>query len=245
MPTGRFIVIDGIAGSGKTTIAQAAAGWAERCGHRVFRLADAEKERGLPPRFDEIQADVLFTYEPSRTWIGGAIRGELSRTDDPYDGAEMAHAFALDRHLLYKRLILPALAAGKTVIQDRSVSTSIVYQPIMPGGLPLEELLKLPGNAQAMKRPPDHLVLTRVRPETVAERLAKRDNSLKAFSAGATGIFVDIEYMKKVDERFRAPWYRELWEKAGTQVHEIDTERPLTEVQADAERLIETLLPIC
>src|SRR5437879_6314835 len=121
---GRFIVIDGIAGSGKSTIADAAAQWAQRQGHRVFRLQEWEKAHGTPPVLADVgEANVVFTYEPTRSWIGAAIRGELSRMDEPYDGLEIAHAFALDRQSLYRRLILPALEAGKTVIQERSVSS--------------------------------------------------------------------------------------------------------------------------
>lgn len=243
--TGRFIVIDGIAGSGKSTIADAAAAWAARCGHKVFRLGDAEKATGLPPRFEDVAgADVFFTYEPTRSWVGAAIRGELSREDQPYGGMEIAHAFSLDRQILYRRLVLPALAAGKTVIQERSVSSSIVYQPIMAGGPTLEELLALPGNAQAMANTPHHVILTRIRPETSVTRLANRDKHLSAFG-GARGVFGNVDYLKRVEERFRAPWYRELWEKAGTQVHELDTDRPFPDVRADAERLIDTLLPTC
>lgn len=243
--TGRFLVIDGIAGSGKSTLADAAAAWAERCGHNVFRLGDAEKALGLPPRFEDVaDADVFFTYEPSRSWVGAAIRGELSREDQPYGGLEIAHAFALDRQILYRRLILPALAAGKTVIQERSVSSSIVYQPIMVGGPTLEVLLALPGNAQALANAPHHLILTRIRPETSVARLVNRDKHLSAFG-GARGVFGNVEYLKRVDERFRADWYRKLWEDAGTHVHELDTDRLLPEVRADAERLIDTLLPTC
>lgn len=243
--TGRFIVIDGIAGSGKSTFADAAAAWAARCGHKVFRLGDAEKATGLPPRFEDVaDAEVLFTYEPTRSWVGAAIRGELSREDQPYGGMELAHAFALDRQILYRRLLLPALAAGKTIIQERSVSSSIVYQPIMVGGPTLETLLALPGNAQAMANAPHHLVLTRIRPETSVARLAQRDRHLSAFG-GARGVFGNLDYLKRVDERFRADWYRALWETAGTAVHELDTDRSLDAVRADAERLVATLLPAC
>lgn len=245
MTTGRFIVVDGIAGSGKSTVADAASVWAARCGHRVFQLKDAERAHQEPPAFETIgDVDVLFTYEPTRSWVGAAIRGELSRKDIPYQGLEIAHAFALDRQILYRRLILPALAAGKTVIQERSVSSSIVYQPIMPGGPTLEALLALPGNAQAMERAPDHLILTRIQPEMSVGRLANRDAHLSAFGGGR-GVFADIDYLCLVDERFRSPWFRELWERRGTKVHELNTESSKEAVNAAAEQLIESLLPLC
>jgi thymidylate kinase len=234
---GRFIVVDGLTGSGKSTVLQAVTHWAVDCGQRIFLLQDWKES--APPRFEDIpDYEVYFTYEPTRHWVGAAIRYELSRTDQPYGGEELAHAFALDRELQYRRLILPALKAGKTIIQDRGVSSSIVYQPVMPNSLPVESLLKIPGNKLALQHAPTALVLTRVPADMAASRIQSRSEENK-------GVFADIEFLKKQEERFASPWFRELFESRGTKVFELDTSGSLEYTQTLATKLINHILTTC
>ncbi|MBI4435745.1 hypothetical protein HY630_03670 [Candidatus Uhrbacteria bacterium] len=234
---GRFIIVDGLTGSGKSTILQAVTHWAVECGHRIFRLQDWKEP--APPRFEDISDyDVYFTLEPTRSWIGAAIRQELSRTDQPYGGEELAHAFALDRELQYRRLIIPALAAGKTVIQDRGVSSSIVYQPVMPNSVPLEMILSLPGNKLAMEYAPNALVLTRLGAQEAALRIASRAGESK-------GVFADQEFLKKQEERFASDWFTELFESRGTRVFHLDTRGSQEESQVQATKLIDHILTTC
>lgn len=232
-------MIDGIAGSGKSTLVRAAETWARACGHRVFDLGAWSREHADPPRFEEIgEHDVYFTFEPTRQWMGAAIRFELSRTDQPYSGASLAHAFALDREIMYKRLILPALAAGKTVIQERGVCTSIAYQPIMPGALALEDILALPGNALALSRAPDHFIHARLDPAVAVERLKGRGDESR-------GVFADIDLLRRVDERFRSDWFRELFQSRGTTLHDLPTDAPIETTGTNAQALISTILTSC
>lgn len=229
-----FIIVDGIAGSGKTTVIRTIHEHLCTQGKTCFRLQDWKEER--PPTFDEInQFDVYFTYEPTRTWVGRAIRYELSQTNLPYGGEELAHAFALDRQIMYRRLILPALNAGKIVIQDRGVTTSLVYQSIMPNGLSVDEIAKLPGNKLALDHAPNHLILTTIPIEQIIERIADRKDEGK-------GVFGDIELMRRVDVRFREQWFRELFESHGTQLHTLDTSGTIEESKANAIQLISSLL---
>jgi len=239
MRTGRFIVVDGIAGSGKTSILDAASVWAKKCSHRIFDLRAWEEERKAPPLFEDVpNHDVYFTYEPKRVRIGAAIRHELSRTDLPYDGKTLAHAFAADRFIAYRRLIIPALEAGKIVIQDRSVSTSIVYQPIMPDGHSLEQLLTLPGNALAMQYPPDHLVITRLPPEMAVGRLGGRQEESR-------GVFAELEYLKRVQERFESDWFRDLFQTRGTSIRFLDTSVEKEQMIENAKTIIDHILTTC
>lgn len=232
-------MIDGIAGSGKSTLIRAAQAWSRDCGHAVFDLREWTAAHADPPRFEDVSDhDVFYTYEPTRQWIGSAIRFELSRTDRPYSGESLAHAFALDREIMYNRLVLPALAAGKTVIQDRGVCTSIAYQPIMPGGIPLEALLALPGNALALSRAPHHLILTKLDPLVAADRIRGRDEESK-------GVFADVEFLRRVDERFSSGWYRDLFRAHDTVVHDLPTDGSLEETSARAKTLISTILTSC
>jgi thymidylate kinase len=239
MTSPKFVVVDGLTGSGKSTILRAIKQWATECGHKIFDLEDWSKTHTAPPSFEEVNDfDVYFTFEPSKTWIGSAIRHEMSRTDDPYSGLELAHAFSLDRLIQYRRLILPALSAGKTVIQDRSVSTSIIYQPAMAGGPTLEELLALPGNAAALQHVPDALILTHVKPETAAARLQARANESK-------GVFEDLELLRKIAKRFAADWFSQLYHERGTSVHHFNADVSKEQMEADAKKLIEQILSSC
>ncbi len=230
-------MVDGIAGSGKSTVLRAIETWAEECHHRVFRMGQWKED--APPTFEDVKDhDIFFTYEPSRTWIGRAIRYELSRDDMPYGGEELAHAFALDRQMMYRRLIIPALAAGKTIIQDRGVSTSLVYQPIMPGGIPLETIMTIPGNKLALEYAPNALILTKLPAEQAAIRIQGRSDDSK-------GVFANVEFLKKLAVRFHEPWLRELFEAHGTTVHELDTSGTLEETSDRAQKLIDHILTIC
>lgn len=234
---GRFIIVDGLTGSGKSTVMGAVTNWTALCGHRIFRLQDWKES--APPRFEDLEDyDVYFTYEPTRNWVGAAIRYELSRTDKPYGGEELAHAFALDRELSYRRLILPALEAGKTVIQDRGVSSSIVYQPMMPDSVSLETILSLPGNKLALEHAPTALVLTKLPAVDAATRITGRGGESK-------GVFADVEFLKKQEERFAAPWFRQLFEERGTKVFELDMSGTLEHSQRLATELIDQILTAC
>jgi dTMP kinase len=232
----RFIMIDGLTGSGKSTVINTMREWITSRERRVFNLKDWNGQ--APPMFNEINDfDVYFTHEPTRHWVGAAIRAELSRVDAPYGGEEIAHAFALDREIMYKRLILPALEDGKTVIQDRGVTSSIVYQPVMKNGLTLEQILALPGNALALKHAPDYLILTRLPAQVAYERIKIRAEESK-------GVFADLEFLKQQEERYASQWFRELFEKNGTSVLALDTSLTLEEVKQNAKQIIGEILHI-
>lgn len=239
MARSQFIMVDGLTGSGKTTVLKAVRSWSERCGHRIFDLAAWCAEHRSLPRYEEIaDFDTYFTFEPTKVWVGSAIREELSRTDLPYTGLELAHAFSLDRLVLYRRLILPALADGKCVIQDRGVSTSIAYQPAMPQGPTLEALLDLPGNRLAMEHRPDHLILTSISPEEAIARATSRGGESK-------GVFEDVELMRAIDTRYHAAWFTNLFAQQGSSVHCIDMNGTIEQTQTRAVSLVSHILPAC
>ncbi len=234
---GKFIMVDGITGSGKSTILRAVMTWAEECNHRVFRLSEWTDDQ--PPSFNKIKDnDVFFTYEPTRSWMGRAIRYELSRDDEPYGGEEIAHAFALDRQIMYKRLIIPALKAGKIIIQDRGVSTSIIYQPVMPRSISLEKILDLPGNKLALEYAPDALILTKVSAELALERISKRDDESK-------GVYSHLDFLKKQEQRFEQQWFKDLFESRGTKMYELDTSGEIENSNYQAKKLIDQILTTC
>lgn len=115
MTRGRFIVIEGVDGSGKSTQARL--------------LAHALTDRGY---------NVKLTAEPTRDGPIGerllrpALTGQISIADP----RAMALLFIADRFDHCAREIVPHLAAGSVVICDRYTLSTLVYQ-----GLALRRIL--------------------------------------------------------------------------------------------------------
>jgi len=102
----RFIVLDGPEGSGKST--------------QVKLLAGALQEQGLAP---------LIVRDPGTTRIGEQIRAIL--LDPAHTEMSMRCEMLLymaARAQMMAQTIVPALAAGQTVICDRFVSSTLAYQ---------------------------------------------------------------------------------------------------------------------
>ena len=109
--SGRFIVIDGPNGVGKTTV--------------TASLAEHLRRRG---------SAVHITREPS-----GTALGELVRSAESYlSGRALALAVAADRYAHLEQEVIPALRAEEDVISDRYVKSSLVLQRL--DGLSLAEI---------------------------------------------------------------------------------------------------------
>ncbi|GAB3799672.1 dTMP kinase [Micromonospora zhanjiangensis] len=98
---GRFIVIDGPSGVGKTTT--------------TALLCDRLAEGGW---------EVVATKEPTQSTLGSTARYGT----DEYRGLTLACLVAADRYHHLEREIRPALAVGKVVVCDRYLATSLVLQ---------------------------------------------------------------------------------------------------------------------
>jgi dTMP kinase len=106
MPTrGRLITIEGLDGAGKTTVASA--------------LADVLRDRGI---------DVTVLREPGGVPAAERIR-ELVKDPDARIGARAeALLYAAARAQLVEDALKPLLNAGKWVVLDRFVDSSLAYQ---------------------------------------------------------------------------------------------------------------------
>ncbi|HZA87181.1 MAG TPA: dTMP kinase, partial [Acidimicrobiales bacterium] len=112
---GRFVVLEGGEASGKST--------------QAARLAE--------------RLDAVLTREPGGTAIGAGLRDLLldARTTGLADRAE-ALLMAADRAQHVAEVIRPALAAGRHVVSDRYVGSTLAYQGF-GRGLPVDELRRL------------------------------------------------------------------------------------------------------
>ena len=109
---GRFLVLEGIDGCGKTTQLEALAAWLPASGL-------------LSPG-----ARLIRTREPGATPLGKALRQLLLHADDveaPCPTAELL-LYAADRAQHVQCVILPALAAGHWVLSDRFAGSTAAYQ---------------------------------------------------------------------------------------------------------------------
>ncbi len=238
MTKNKFVMVDGLDGSGKGTIVDALQKWAELKGMKVLDLRLYCREKGAFPEPWEIDDyDAVVSAEPTFCFVGKAIREELIRTTDrKYSAMSLAHAFALDREILYKRVIIPAIKAGKYVFQERGISSSLVYQPVQER-IQLSELLRLAGNKTSLQFAPGLFIIAVVKPETVIKRLGarqKKDNS----------IFENLEFQRNIDSRFRSDWLRQLFEQHGSKVAYLDTDEPKTseDTQKEAVKLFEEFI---
>ena len=105
-----FITIDGIDGVGKST----------QIKELVKHLSDAGH-------------DVLTVRDPGSTQIGMRLREILLESDLEIHRRTEAMLFMASRCEMIETTIRPALTAGKTVISDRFLLATVVYQST-PGG---------------------------------------------------------------------------------------------------------------
>ena len=162
MTPGRFITLEGGEGVGKST--------------QLKALADALRARGL---------DVVTTREPGGSPGAEAIRRLLLEGADDGWGAEAeALLFAAARTDHLDKVIRPALAAGRWVLSDRFVDSSLAYQGVA-GGLGLEEVRRINAFGIGDRFPDRTLVLVaaegadraRARDGEASDRIGRRPAS--------------------------------------------------------------------
>ncbi|HET6952707.1 MAG TPA: dTMP kinase [Acidimicrobiales bacterium] len=151
---GRFIVFEGGEASGKST--------------QSIRLAR--------------RLGALHTREPGGTAIGAALRSLLldARTTGLDDRAE-ALLMAADRAQHVAELVRPALTAGRHVVSDRYIGSSLAYQGY-GRGLPVVGLRRISEWATENLWP-DLVVLLEVPPDVAADRRSGRPDRMEAAGA--------------------------------------------------------------
>lgn len=141
MKRGLFITFEGIEGSGKTTQ------------HRL--LCEELERRGLP---------VIAVREPGGTAVGDRVR-EIVLAPQLAEMTAEAEAllYAASRSQLVHQVIEPALKAGKVVVCDRYLDSSIAYQ-VYGRGLDVDFVLN--ANRAARAVPPRITFLVDIDVET-------------------------------------------------------------------------------
>jgi dTMP kinase len=144
---GLFVTIEGIDRSGKSTQAR--------------RLAEA------------LADDALLVREPGGTPAGERIRDLLKDPAIDLDPRAEALLFAAARAELVAAVIRPALDAGKVVISDRYLDSSLAYQGYARGLGEAE--VRLVNDWATGGLEPDLTVLLRIDPRAAAARAGEAD----------------------------------------------------------------------
>ena len=232
-----FIMIDGVDGSGKSTIIDIWKKYLTDQGNTIFDLKNYWLTTGTYPDWSELSAyDFIFSGEPTYVGVGQAIRSELIKNGAGYSARTIAEAYALDRLILYKKIIIPALKNKKCVIQDRGISTSFAYQPLTDTALTPRVLARLEGNALALEYRPDHLVLLSIDPAVALGRAHKRAHKQD------NAIFEKLAFQKKLARLFATASYRRLFTRRGTTIHDLPAAAKIDILSERAIKLLKTLL---
>ncbi|MCC7351094.1 MAG: dTMP kinase [Phycisphaerales bacterium] len=155
IPQGRFIVLDGPEGSGKST--------------QLRLLVDAIQKQNVP---------FLSVRDPGSTRIGERIRAILL---DP-DHAELSMRcemllYMAARAQMMSQMILPALNEGKLVLCDRFVSSTLAYQS---GGEGLtDDQIRAVADVAIQHRRPDLVLLLDIAPERSFQRLQRAKDRIE------------------------------------------------------------------
>ena len=206
--TARFVTLEGGEGVGKST--------------QLKALAAALRARGL---------DVVETREPGGSPGAESIRVLLLEgAVDRWTAETEALLFAAARADHVARTIRPALAAGKWVLCDRYVDSSIVYQGLVGAvGVPAIRALHEVGSHDFL---PDRTLLLRIGDDEAAERAGRRDAGAED-RFGARG----ADYHARINAAFDA-----LAARDPARYRTIDAAGPVEQVTARLLGALEDLL---
>ncbi|MDG6223537.1 MAG: dTMP kinase [Candidatus Bathyarchaeota archaeon] len=164
---GKFICIEGLDGSGKTT--------------HTHKLVRNLRKHGF---------DAVYTTEPSRGELGSFIRGTILEGKKRVPRVVEAILFAADRIEHLQKDVKPALDQGKIVVSDRCVYSSLAYQG--SAGLELDWIEKI--NSAAFL--PDLTVYLDVAPEVVVERIRRKKSVMEHLEIQREVQKVYLKYVK-------------------------------------------------
>jgi len=147
-----FVTFEGIDGSGKTTVARLVADRLAEKGERVF-----------------------LTAEPTKAWLGDAVRRSY---EDDVGGLAESFLFLADR-AAHQEEIRIHLDSGEIVLCDRYLDSTYAYQGARLQGLVPDPIGFLRRASQPWARLPDLTLLLRVPPDVGVRRLDLRAGKVR------------------------------------------------------------------
>jgi dTMP kinase len=165
--SGRLVTIEGLDGAGKTTLASG--------------LVAALRERG---------ADAELLREPGGVELSERIRDLVKDPALRVGGAAEALLYAAARAQLVEERVRPLLEAGRWVLLDRFVDSSLAYQGAARGlGVERVRALNLFATGDLV---PDRTLLLRLDPAAGRARLAGRGEAPDRLEAEADAFFARV-----------------------------------------------------
>jgi dTMP kinase len=156
MTKGKFIVIEGVDGAGKTTVIN----------HLRTVLSDGT---------------LHFTREPGGTKVGNLIRAVLQ--GENMDPMTEILLFLADRREHLLNVVAPALALGTHIISDRFEASTYAYQLAGHERMQYEPLFRYLSERVVGDVRPDHYILIDVPTEVAEARMRLRPGEQSKFDA--------------------------------------------------------------
>jgi dTMP kinase len=153
---GKFVVFEGLDGSGRSTQAKL--------------LSDFLVKKGLK---------VVLTKEPTLDSVAGRKIRKILDKKEKITPKKLQKLFAQDRKVHLDKVIIPAFKKGKIVISDRYFFSTFAYGAA--DGLNLDKLIKMNENFLM----PDLTFILKVSPEVCLERIKKRGDRVTLFEKKA------------------------------------------------------------
>jgi thymidylate kinase len=233
---GRFIVFEGINGCGKGIVVDEFGKYFEEKGLKVFDLREYNKKYGDFPQPETIKDyDVILSAEPTHAWVGAAIRKELFYINGrDYSPEEMLAAYALDRDLLFKRVLIPMKKMGKIIVQERTVSTTVTIQGLSGNGVTLKMIADHPCHKYVMKNLPDTICVLDVEAEKAALWMNKREKK-------DVDQFERIEKQRMTQRNFMSEEFKKFFESRGTKVVYLKNDKTVEDLITDSKKMAKKL----
>ena len=199
---GYFITFEGADGCGKTT--------------QLELLADYLKEKNK---------EVIITREPGAKGLGEKIREILLNYDGEVSDRCESFLFLADRAQHIDMIVNPAVEAGKIVLCDRHIDSSVAYQGY-GRGLDIEQIDRLNMLATNGRRPDLTLVFD-IDAETSMKRVGKEKDRME--SAG-------VEFFNRVRKG-----YLELAKQEPERIRVLDATKSIEEIHNEVVKIISEL----
>ena len=126
--------------------------------------------------------DYILTREPGGTSFGESIRDIILNDDNNTEELTDSLLFYASRYENYKKIILPALDAGKTVVCDRYHYSTLVYQGIVGNNSYVKAIHEI--FDAIYSKMIDHIIYLYTTPKESFKRISKRSVTDKFESRG-------------------------------------------------------------